>query len=57
MGSRENLFPEAAFIHGDILNYEQLRHAMLGGFDAFVHLAAFKAANESLIHPSKYINQ
>jgi UDP-glucose 4-epimerase len=53
-GSRENLFTEAAFIHGDILNYEQLRQAMLGGFDAFVHLAAFKAANESMIHPSKY---
>ncbi|MBN1604877.1 MAG: UDP-glucose 4-epimerase GalE [Chitinispirillaceae bacterium] len=53
-GLRENLFPEATFVHGDILNYEQLRQVMQGGFDAFVHLAAFKAANESMTHPSKY---
>jgi UDP-glucose 4-epimerase len=53
-GGRENLFPEAAFIHGDILNYEQIRQALNGGIDAFIHLAAFKAAGESMIIPEKY---
>jgi UDP-glucose 4-epimerase len=53
-GTRENLFPEASFVHGDILQYEQVRQVMLGGFDAFIHLAAFKAANESMLLPGKY---
>jgi UDP-glucose 4-epimerase len=53
-GSRGNLFPEATFVHGDILHYEQLRQVMQQGYDAFIHLAAFKAANESMIFPSKY---
>jgi UDP-glucose 4-epimerase len=53
-GARENLFKEAAFIHGDIMNYEQIRQALKGGIDAFIHLAAFKAAGESMISPEKY---
>lgn len=53
-GGRENLFAEAAFIHGDIMNYEQIRQALKGGIDAFIHLAAFKAAGESMIIPEKY---
>jgi UDP-glucose 4-epimerase len=61
-GLRENLFPEAAFIHGDILNYPGLLQAMTDktrpgsktGFDAIVHLAAFKAAGESMTAPEKY---
>jgi UDP-glucose 4-epimerase len=64
-GLRENLFPEAAFIHGDILDYHALLNAVRGGagaqnpapgsgFDALVHLAAFKAAGESMIKPEKY---
>jgi UDP-glucose 4-epimerase len=53
-GGRENLFPEASFIHGDILNFEQVRNAMHSGIDAFIHLAAFKAAGESMITPEKY---
>lgn len=53
-GDRENLFTDAAFIHGDILNYEQIRQALKGGIDAFIHLAAFKAAGESMIIPEKY---
>lgn len=52
-GLRENLFPEAAFIHGDILHCGQLAEAMKG-MDAVVHLAAFKAAGESMIKPEKY---
>ena len=53
-GLRQNLFAENGFIHGDILNTEQLDKAFARGFDAFVHLAAFKAAGESMIEPEKY---
>ncbi|MDR1862675.1 MAG: UDP-glucose 4-epimerase GalE [Treponema sp.] len=66
-GLRENLFPEARFIHGTILDYPGLARAMKGAadisfgggeggkrFDAVVHLAAFKAAGESMLKPEKY---
>ncbi|MDR1144412.1 MAG: UDP-glucose 4-epimerase GalE [Spirochaetaceae bacterium] len=54
-GLRENLFPEAAFIHGDILRYEQLTGAMREtGSRAAVYLAAFKAVGESMVKPEKY---
>jgi UDP-glucose 4-epimerase len=61
-GLRQNLFPEAAFVHGDILDYTALSRAARGpsvvegrgGFQALVHLAAFKAAGESMLRPEKY---
>jgi UDP-glucose 4-epimerase len=54
-GLRENLFPQAAFIQGDIHDYQGLLGAMKsGGFDALVHLAAFKAAGESMLNPERY---
>jgi UDP-glucose 4-epimerase len=61
-GLRQNLFPEASFIHGDILDYTGLLRASRGGsivegrggFQALVHLAAFKAAGESMLKPEKY---
>jgi UDP-glucose 4-epimerase len=53
-GDRLNLFPEAEFIHGDIMDYTGLSRAARGGFDAAVHLAAFKAVGESMIKPEKY---
>ncbi|MDR1107571.1 MAG: UDP-glucose 4-epimerase GalE [Spirochaetaceae bacterium] len=62
-GLRENLFPEEAFIHGDIMDYTGLLRAVTGGcvrraaapgFDAVIHLAAFKAAGESMLNPEKY---
>ena len=62
-GLKENLFPEARFIFGDILDYPALLSACCGttetaaqkaAFDAVVHLAAFKAAGESMIKPEKY---
>jgi UDP-glucose 4-epimerase len=53
-GLRENLFPEEAFIHGDILDYTGLLRAAAGGFDALIHLAASKAAGESMVKPEKY---
>jgi UDP-glucose 4-epimerase len=63
-GLRENLVPLAAigggaigdftFIHGDIHDYSGLVTAMKGGYDALVHLAASKAAGESMLAPEKY---
>ena len=59
-GLRVNLFPEARFIHGSILDYPALVSAcrQAGGedkaFDAVVHLAAFKAVGESMEKPEEY---
>ena len=53
-GLRCNLFPENGFIYGNILIPADLEAAFSQGFDAFVHLAAFKAAGESMILPEKY---
>ena len=56
-GRRENLFPEARFVEGDILDYPSLLACMRRGFDALVHLAAAKAAGESMLKPEKYALQ
>jgi len=53
-GARMNLFPGNAFIHGDILDYPVLLAALRDSVDAVVHLAAAKAAGESMIRPEKY---
>ena len=53
-GFRENLFEEANFVHGDIMRPEQLGAVMAGGYDGCVHLAALKAAGQSMLHPAEY---
>ncbi|MBN2444308.1 MAG: UDP-glucose 4-epimerase GalE [Spirochaetales bacterium] len=53
-GCRQNLFKDVSFIKDDILNYSGLTRVMKKGFDALVHLAAFKAAGESMQKPEKY---
>ncbi len=53
-GCRENIFPETNFIRGDILDYPALLSAVKEGFDGIIHLAAFKAAGESMLKPEKY---
>ncbi|NTU44649.1 MAG: UDP-glucose 4-epimerase GalE [Chlorobiaceae bacterium] len=54
-GLRENLFEEAQFVHGDIMHPAQLRAVMTGGgFDGCIHLAALKAAGQSMLHPERY---
>lgn len=53
-GLMQNLFPENDFIAGDIMVPEHLDEAFSRGFDAFIHLAAYKAAGESMIVPEKY---
>ncbi len=53
-GLRCNLFAENDFIYGNILIPSDIESAFARGFDAFVHLAAFKAAGESMVNPEKY---
>ena len=53
-GLRENLFPEAAFVHSTILDYASLEAVCRQQFDAVIHLAAFKAVGESMEKPEKY---
>lgn len=53
-GQRCNLFKEADFIEGDILDEEKLKKTMSAGFDVVVHLAAKKAVGESMDNPQKY---
>jgi UDP-glucose 4-epimerase len=53
-GVEENLFPEAEFIPGDILDYVALEAAMKKGWDSVVYLAALKAVGESMLKPEKY---
>ena len=57
-GLKENLFPEAKFINGTIMDYPCLLSVCRGtsgkAFDAIVHLAAFKAAGESMEKPEMY---
>lgn len=55
-GTRDNLLKGSGFTHGDILQKEQLVKCMTekGPFDGVVHLAAFKAAGESMLLPEKY---
>ena len=52
-GLRENLFPEIPFIHGDLLIPEQVRDAMRG-IRSVIHLAALKAAGDSMLEPERY---
>ncbi len=64
-GLRENLFPEAAFVHGDVNDQLLLDELLSGGpaarkagngspYQALIHLAALKAAGESMLEPEQY---
>ena len=52
-GQKINLFPQAEFVQGDILDCDALKQAMQD-IDAVVHLAAKKAVGESMENPEKY---
>ncbi|KAK3606840.1 hypothetical protein CHS0354_018434 [Potamilus streckersoni] len=52
-GQRVNIPPGVPFIEGDISDAGLLDKA-LAGTDAVMHLAALKAAGESMTHPEKY---
>ena len=53
-GTRDNLFEGERFIEGDIMDAGKLAGTLAEGFDGVVHLAAFKAAGESMVKPEKY---
>jgi len=52
-GNREAVDHRADFFQGSTLNNDDLAKG-LNGVDAVVHLAAFKAAGESMVDPGKY---
>ena len=51
-GLRENLLPGIPFILGDTLKPDQLESAM-SGVDSIIHMAALKAAGETMTAPQK----
>ena len=53
-GLRSNVDSRCLFFEGDILDKEWVREVLSQGWDAVIHLAAFKAAGESMIKPFKY---
>lgn len=53
-GTKLNLFPQAGFIEGDILNYNQILSALKQNVDGIVLLAGKKAVGESMENPMKY---
>ena len=54
-GLRSNLQANTVFIQGDLLHYDEIITAIQQEhIDAAIHLAAFKAAGESMIVPEKY---
>ncbi len=54
-GLRQNLFEEASFTHGDILDIQKLNDFFESVKpEGIVHLAALKAAGESMLLPEKY---
>lgn len=55
-GLHENLFPDARFFHGDLHDRLAVREVLSTPVvaDAVVHLAAVKAAGESMTKPEKY---
>ena len=52
-GLIQNLFKENDFIAGDMMHKDDLEKAFSRGFDAFSHLAAWKAVGESREFPEK----
>lgn len=55
-GHKENILPESKFIEGDILDSPALEAAMQD-IDAVIHLAALKAAGESMTDPARFATQ
>lgn len=53
-GSPLNVSPESKFIKGDINDENTLTNVFSNKIDAVFHFAAYKAAGESMINPSKY---
>ena len=54
LGFEKNVDVRAKFIRGSTLSEQDLKTAFSTGPDAVIHLAAWKAAGESMVHPEKY---
>jgi UDP-glucose 4-epimerase len=53
-GLKSNIDKKAKFFEGDIRDSKHVGEVLSEGWDAVVHLAAFKAAGESMLKPEKY---
>lgn len=53
-GLKSNIHPEALFYEGDIRDKARVLEVLSLGWDVVIHLAAYKAAGESMIKPIKY---
>ncbi len=54
LGCLENIHEKAEFNKGSTLDETALNNVLSTEIDAVIHLAAFKAAGESMTHPEKY---
>ena len=54
LGFKDNVDNRAQFIEGSTLDKNCLEKSLVNEFDAVVHMAAFKAAGESMTNPAKY---
>lgn len=54
LGLESNIDPRAKFVKGSTHSTEDLNNALRKGFDGVIHLAAWKAAGESMTDPEKY---
>ena len=54
LGREQNIHPDAQFIFGSTLDNEALKVCFRDKVDTVIHLAAFKAAGESMTDPEKY---
>ena len=54
LGLEENIDPRSIFVQGSTHSESDLDSVLSVGFDGIVHLAAWKAAGESMTDPAKY---
>ena len=54
LGCVENIHDKAEFVEGSTLDEAMLDEVLAKNMDAVIHLAAFKAAGESMTNPEKY---
>ena len=54
LGLEINIDPRATFVKGSTHSDDDLDHVMNDGFDGVIHMAAWKAAGESMSDPEKY---
>ena len=54
LGLEENIDPRSIFVKGSTHSDSDLDSVLSVGFDGIIHLAAWKAAGESMTNPAKY---